>query len=71
LKLKIVFWSWLSYDYDKNVLPNEIIENVSKIKGGDVLVFHDSEKAFPNLKQVLKPILVELIKCNYTFRNDL
>jgi peptidoglycan/xylan/chitin deacetylase (PgdA/CDA1 family) len=71
LKLKIVFWSWLSYDYDKNVLPNEIIENASKIKGGDVLVFHDSEKAFPNLKQVLKPILIELIKRNYTFRNDL
>ncbi len=71
LGLKIVFWTWLSYDYDASVSSAEILENAQKIKGSDILVFHDSEKAFPHLKIVLKPILEQLIQRNFTFRNDL
>lgn len=58
---KIVFWSWLSYDFDKNISPQKIIEKAKKIQGGDILVFHDSEKAFPNLKNSLVEI-IQLLK---------
>ena len=57
----IVFWSWLSYDFDKNISPKKIIQKAKDIKGGDILVFHDSEKGFPNLKNSIIEI-IELLK---------
>jgi peptidoglycan/xylan/chitin deacetylase (PgdA/CDA1 family) len=57
---KIVFWSWLSYDFDKNISPKKIIQKAKDIKGGDILVFHDSEKGFPNLKNSIIEIIEQL-----------
>jgi len=57
---KIVFWSWLSYDFDKNISPKKIIQKARDIKGGDILVFHDSEKGFPNLKNSIIEIIEQL-----------
>jgi peptidoglycan/xylan/chitin deacetylase (PgdA/CDA1 family) len=56
----IVFWSWLSYDFDKNISPKKIIQKAKDIKGGDILVFHDSEKGFPNLKNSIIEIIEQL-----------
>lgn len=65
---KIVFWSWLSYDFDKNLSPEKIIKKSNKIKGGDILVFHDSEKSKDNLIYTL-PLIIEKIKeRNLTFK---
>jgi peptidoglycan/xylan/chitin deacetylase (PgdA/CDA1 family) len=57
---KIVFWSWISYDFDKNISPQEIIQKAKKIRGGDILVFHDSLKGFTNMSKSLKTIVDEI-----------
>lgn len=55
----IVMWSLLSGDFDTNITPEECWENVRKnVKAGDIIVFHDSTKAYPRMKYAL----VELLK---------
>jgi peptidoglycan/xylan/chitin deacetylase (PgdA/CDA1 family) len=68
LRKKVVFWSWISNDFDKNISPQEIIRKAKKIKGGDILVFHDSLKSNENLRQVLFPIVDEIKQRNLTFK---
>jgi peptidoglycan/xylan/chitin deacetylase (PgdA/CDA1 family) len=65
---KIVFWSWLSYDFDKSISPQKIIQKATKIKGGDILVFHDSEKSFLNLKNSLIEIIEQLKNRGFEFK---
>jgi peptidoglycan/xylan/chitin deacetylase (PgdA/CDA1 family) len=65
---KIVFWSWLSYDFDKNLSPKKIIKKSKSIKGGDILVFHDSEKSFLNLKNSLIEIIEQLTNRGFEFK---
>ena len=65
---KIVFWSWLSYDFDKNISPKKIIQKAKDIKGGDILVFHDSEKGFPNLKNSIIEIIEQLKSRGLNFK---
>lgn len=56
--LKIVMWSILSGDFDKNVEPEKCAENVLlNAKTGSIVVFHDSEKAVRNLKYALPKVL--------------
>ena len=65
---KIVFWSWLSYDFDKEISTERIIRKAKKIKGGDILVFHDSEKSFSNLKESIEKIIYEIKAKNLSFK---
>ncbi|MDC1186836.1 hypothetical protein N8079_03325 [Crocinitomicaceae bacterium] len=61
-KYKIVIWSLLSYDYDKNVTIELVLKNAQKeIKAGDILVVHDNEKVEERLKELL-PELVRNIR---------
>jgi peptidoglycan-N-acetylglucosamine deacetylase len=61
-KYKIIMWSWLSYDYDKNVSVESILNSAKEhIKAGDILVLHDNEKVEDRLKEIL-PQLVSIIK---------
>ena len=61
-KYKIVMWSLLSYDYDKNVTIELVLKNAQKeIKAGDILVVHDNEKVEERLKELL-PELVRNIR---------
>ena len=60
-KDKIIMWTWLAYDYNKNIDIQTIVKKANKIKGGDILVFHDSEKSFERLKLIL-PQVVRLLK---------
>ncbi|MCG9880913.1 MAG: polysaccharide deacetylase family protein [Bacteroidia bacterium] len=55
---KVIMWSHLSGDYDKNLNIQESISQMKKISPGSVIVFHDSEKAFDNLQKML-PVLLE------------
>lgn len=65
----IFMWSILSGDYNTNLDPKKIIISVCKaIQPGSILVFHDSLKAFPLLKEILKPILKYCQDENYNFR---
>ena len=68
-EMKVVFWSWISYDFDSTLASNIIIEKAKKIKGGDILVFHDSEKAEKNLKEALPSIIHQLKAKQLQFKN--
>jgi peptidoglycan-N-acetylglucosamine deacetylase len=50
---EIIMWSILSYDFDKELNINDCRKKLNASSGGDIIVFHDSEKAFPNLKELL------------------
>jgi peptidoglycan/xylan/chitin deacetylase (PgdA/CDA1 family) len=67
---KIVMWSILSGDFDQKLSSEKIINNVIKYaKAGSIIVFHDSEKAFPHLKEILSPILESLQGKGFSFEN--
>jgi hypothetical protein len=57
---KIVMWSWLSYDFDKTVAIENVINSANSIKGGDILVFHDNLKSQERVK-ILLPKVVDLL----------
>jgi peptidoglycan/xylan/chitin deacetylase (PgdA/CDA1 family) len=56
--MQIVMWSLLTCDFDPELLPEECTEQtLRRIRPGDIVVFHDSEKAFPRLQSVLPAVL--------------
>ncbi|GAB4286595.1 MAG: polysaccharide deacetylase family protein [Marinilabiliales bacterium] len=66
-QMKIIMWSLLSRDFDVNSTPEQCYNNViDNIKGGSIIVFHDSYKAEKNLKGSLIKIIEELIS-KYSF----
>lgn len=55
---EVVLWSLLSRDYDARTSPSKALKALKKHSRRDsVVVFHDSEKAFPQLKEVLPAYL--------------
>ncbi len=66
-KLQVVLWDVLSCDYDRTLSPAEVTDNVlSNVRPGSVIVFHDSLKAWPNLKIALPAVLQWLKTNGYT-----
>jgi len=67
-KYKIIMWDVLSYDYDKNVLPETCFRNViDATKSGSVIVFHDNVKALKNLEYALPHSIDFLLKKDFVF----
>ncbi len=61
---KLIFWTILSYDYLETITPEKCLKNViPRIKAGNIVVFHDSQKAFPRMSYVL-PKILEFAKKN-------
>ena len=51
---RIIMWNVLSADFDTKITKEKCLNNVMKnTKPGSIIVFHDSEKAFPHLEYVL------------------
>ncbi len=66
---KIVFWSFLTYDFDATISAEKVVKKIKKkIKSGDILVFHDSVKALPKLKEILPETLAYLHEQGYVFK---
>jgi len=64
----IVMWDVLSGDFDTEISGEECLRNVLKhTKNGSIIVFHDSEKAFPRLEYVLPKVLAYYAKKGYRF----
>lgn len=60
-RYRIIMWSVLSGDYDRNLHPTAIVNGVVKNTApGSVIVFHDSIKAEKNLKASLPEVLKRL-----------
>ena len=68
MKYKIVMWSVLSGDFDKNLSADDCFKNVKKgTAPGSIIVFHDSEKCFEKLRYVLPKTLEFFAGENYQF----
>lgn len=62
LGYKIIMWDVISQDYNSSITPENCLKNViENLSSGSIIVFHDSEKAFKNLKYVL-PKTLEFLK---------
>lgn len=69
LGYKIIMWDVLSADFDKNLTAKHCTKNVIKnTQNGSIIVFHDSKKAFPRLKETLPKVLEILSKKGYEFK---
>jgi peptidoglycan/xylan/chitin deacetylase (PgdA/CDA1 family) len=55
---RIYMWDILSCDYDMTLTPEQCVRNVlDHIEPGAIIVFHDSEKAWPRMKYALPKVL--------------
>ncbi len=67
--VKIIMWDVLSADFDRTISPQQCLNNVlNNVTAGSIIVCHDSEKAFPNLKYVLPIVLEQLSKRGMVFK---
>ena len=65
---KIVIWSVIGGDFSKNLDTGYAINYLStKTKPGDIIVLHDSVKAFENLKKVLPSVIKNLKARGFEF----
>lgn len=54
----IYMWDILSGDFDTSLSPEQCLDNVLKhLSPGSIVVFHDSEKAFPRMRYALPAVL--------------
>ena len=67
-KLKTVMWTVLSGDFDEKLSPEKCLQHVLlNTSPGAIVVFHDSEKAFPRLKHALPQVLKYFSEKGWTF----
>ncbi len=65
---KIIMWDVLSADFDTTISKEKCLKNViSNIKPGSIIIFHDSVKAFQNLKYTLPKVLEFIDQKNYQY----
>lgn len=66
---KIVMWTVISGDFDQNLLPEECLNNVvQNTDKGNIIVFHDSEKAERNMKYALPRLLNHFTQIGWKFK---
>ncbi|HPW67239.1 MAG TPA: polysaccharide deacetylase family protein [Salinivirgaceae bacterium] len=59
----LIFWNILSQDYLETITSEKCLNNViPHVKSGDIIVFHDSLKAFPRMSYALPKVLEFLQK---------
>ena len=67
---RVIMWDVLSADFDINCSPKQCLANVLfSVKPGSIVVFHDSEKAYPRLEYALPRILDHFSDKGYAFRS--
>lgn len=55
---KIIMWDIITYDWDRSKSPDFCFKTITNnVEPGSIIVFHDSKKAFGNLKLVLPKAL--------------
>jgi peptidoglycan-N-acetylglucosamine deacetylase len=68
-KLKTIMWSVVTGDFDTEITGEECYLTVVKnAKEGSVVVFHDSEKAFPRLQYALPLVLKYFSEKGFQFK---
>lgn len=57
-KFRVIMWDVLSADFDQRITADKCAFNVTANAGsGSIVVFHDSAKAFPRLREALPVVL--------------
>ena len=64
---KLVMWSHLTCDYEKNLNIKASLRHMKKAAPGSIFVFHDSEKSFHNLQILLPELLQYYSKLGFRF----
>ncbi len=65
---KIIMWDVLSRDFDKTLSIDKGFQYIKKhVRPGSIIVFHDSVKAWPRLKELLPLTLDYFSKAGYSF----
>ncbi len=68
-KTNIIMWDVLSADFDTTISGEDCLKNVlGKATNGSIIVFHDSEKAFPRLQFALPKTLAHFHNLGYSFK---
>jgi peptidoglycan/xylan/chitin deacetylase (PgdA/CDA1 family) len=66
---RVIMWSVLSADFDTGKTGEQCFGYVKKYaRGGSIVVFHDSAKAFPNLSYALPRTLEYFTNAGYRFK---
>lgn len=64
----IIMYDLVTRDYNKNLTPEQVVDNVRKYaRKGSIIVFHDSLKAWKNLKVALPKAIEWLLDEGYEF----
>ena len=67
-EMKIVMWNILAGDWVTELEPEKCYKRIKgKISNGDIIVFHDTDKAFPRLEYALPKILSHFTEASYHF----
>ena len=67
---KVIMWDVLSGDFDIDCTPQQCLSNVLLATvSGSIIIFHDSEKAFPKLAYTLPRILNYFSEKGYLFKS--
>jgi peptidoglycan-N-acetylglucosamine deacetylase len=65
----IIMWNVLAGDWDETVSPEKCYQRIKgRIKAGDIIVFHDSEKAWERMSYALPRLLEEFSGLGYKFK---
>ncbi len=64
---RIIMWSHLSWDFKRKLSVSKSIRKLKVVEPGSIVVFHDNEKSFENLKAILPVCLEHWSSLNYKF----
>lgn len=67
-RFTVVMWDVLSADFDQRISPAQCLRNVVEQAGpGSIVVFHDSVKAWPRLREALPGTLAHFTEAGYRY----
>jgi len=67
-RFDIIMWDVLSADWRHDVSPEKCLHNVTKhTQAGSIIVFHDSTKAYKNMRYALPRFIEEFLDKGYSF----
>ncbi len=64
---RIIMWSHLALDFKEKLNISKSIRKLKAARPGSIIVFHDNEKSFENLRKMLPECLAHWSSLNYKF----
>ena len=68
-RFRIIMHDLVSCDFDRRLTPGQVIGNVLRyVRPGSIIVFHDSQKAWPRLELSLEATIEKLLERGFVFQ---